>query len=439
MSAGRVVSLVVGSLVVLVAIALLLGGGAILVVERAFGDDEGFLAVDSIALHRDAFAITAPATIDGESYWWWWDHPTTLRVEAKAVAAHGGVFIGVASRSDVETYLKDVAYAEIGGFRFADMSEEAVEYRDRIGVSVPAAPASQRFWKSSATGGGLQTLLWNFEVGDWVLVAMNADGSGLVDITCSVGVKAPWFHGTGVGLLVAGLVLLAVGLALVLFVARQTRAVPSPEQPAASGASAASSSFPFTFQAEKDAALSPALWLVKWFLLIPHYVVLGFLFAGFAVSWLISLVAILFTGRYPRGLFDYNVGVLRWAWRVGYYGYQALATDHYPPFTLRAGGYPADLDVVYPERLSPGLVLVKWWLLAIPHYVVIAFLQCGAGSWRVGLAPILSVFAGVMLLFTGTYPEDLRRLIVGMDRWTYRVFAYAALLTDAYPPFRLDE
>jgi hypothetical protein len=238
---------------------------------------------------------------------------------------------------------------------------------------------------------------------------------------------------------VAGLILLAIGLALVLFVARRTRAVPSPEHPAAPAASVGSGSFPLTFQAEKDDVLSPALWLVKWFLLIPHYVVLGFLFAGFAVSWLISLVAILFTGRYPRGLFDYNVGVLRWAWRVGYYGYQGLATDRYPPFALRAGGHPADLDVAYPERLSPGLVLVKWWLLAIPHYVVVAFLQGGAGVWRIGLVPILSVFAGVVLLFTGKYPEPMRQLIVGMDRWTYRVFAYAALLTDEYPPFRLDE
>jgi hypothetical protein len=69
----------------------------------------------------------------------------------------------------------------------------------------------------------------------------------------------------------------------------------------------------------------------------------------------------------------------------------------------------------------------------------VAFLQGGAGVWRIGLVPILSVFAGVVLLFTGKYPEPMRQLIVGMDRWTYRVFTYAALLTDEYPPFRLDE
>jgi len=196
--------------------------------------------------------------------------------------------------------------------------------------------------------------------------------------------------------------------------------------------------FPLTFKAELTEPLSPALWLVKWFLLIPHFIVLAFLWCGFAVSWLVSLVVILFTGRYPRGLFDYNLGVLRWSWRVAFYSYDALATDQYPPFTLKAEGYPADLDVPYPERLSRRLALVKWWLLAVPHYIVVGVFQGGAGFYEFGLTFILAVFAGVALLFTGRYPEDIFRLVVSMNRWTFRVLAYAALMTDAYPPFRLD-
>jgi hypothetical protein len=207
------------------------------------------------------------------------------------------------------------------------------------------------------------------------------------------------------------------------------------------------SSYPLQLTGELSPQLSRGLWLVKWLLAIPHFIVLFFLWIAFTVVSLTAFFAILFTGRYPRGLFEFNVGVLRWTWRVGFYSYSALATDKYPPFTLRdVPDYPARLEVEYPKSLSRGLVLVKWWLLALPHYLVIGVFVGGAwaggGIDRLygggGLVGLLVLFAGIMLLFTGRYPTPLCDFVLGMNRWAFRVAVYATLMTDVYPPFRLD-
>lgn len=206
---------------------------------------------------------------------------------------------------------------------------------------------------------------------------------------------------------------------------------------------------PVTVDATLDEPLSRGLWLVKWLLLVPHYVVLAFLWIGFVLLSLVALVAIVATGRYPRRIFDINLGILRWTWRVSFYGYSALGTDRYPPFSLAEHPeYPARLVVDYPERLSRGLVLVKWWLLAIPHYAIVAaFIGGGLAIGRatdartgveLGLVTVLVLIAAVVLLFTGGYPRSIFDLVIGLDRWVLRVATYAALMTDAYPPFRLD-
>lgn len=210
-------------------------------------------------------------------------------------------------------------------------------------------------------------------------------------------------------------------------------------------------SYPLRIEATLDPRLSRWLWLFKILLAIPHFVILIGLGVAFVVTTVIASVAILVTGRYPRALFDFNVGVLRWNWRVGFYVYAALGTDKYPPFTLARADHPATLEVDYPERLSRPRVLIKW-LLAVPHLIVVGLFTGiimlypwdGYADWQGGhpvggysVLNLLVVIAGVILLITGRYPRSLFEFLVGLSRWIYRVLAYVGLMTDVYPPFLL--
>lgn len=206
--------------------------------------------------------------------------------------------------------------------------------------------------------------------------------------------------------------------------------------------------YPVRVEATLDRDLSRWMWLVKWFLAIPHFVVLAFLWMAYGLLSVVAFFAILFTGRYPKGIFEFNVGVLRWSWRVSYYSFGAFATDRYPPFTLsEVEDYPAHFEVSYPETLSRGLVLIKWWLLAIPHYLITGILVGGtwfawkSDEWQasgIGLIGVLALIAVITMAVTGTYPKGLFDLILGFNRWVLRVAAYVGLMTDQYPPFRLD-
>src|SRR3954463_3768402 len=205
---------------------------------------------------------------------------------------------------------------------------------------------------------------------------------------------------------------------------------------------------PVVVRGRLEEPLSRGLWLVKGVLLIPHYIVLAFLYLAFVVVTVVAFFAILFTGRYPRSLFGFNLGVLRWSWRVSYYGYSALGTDRDPPFSLgEEPDYPATLYIAYPERLSRGLVLVKWWLLAIPQYMLLGLLVGGTSytvttatgngttTWMIAggsLLGLMVLFAGVGLLFTARYPRGLFDFAMGLNRWVLRVVAYVTLMTDDY-------
>ena len=443
MSAGRIVLIVFGAIFLLISIGMLVGGGALVWVDQALTDSEGFITTDTINLERSSYAITThPADVDYRGWWpWGWNNSVTIKVEGENNNLSKQIFIGIADESDVTEYLSGVNYDEVKEF---EIHPYKVSYIRHYGSSAPERPIDQTFWVDEAYGSGVQTLEWDLEEGTWVLMLMNTDGSAGIDLSGVIGIKVPWIFGVGLGVLIGGIVLLIISIVMIVLASRSPRAGGGEAKatPVVEAAPPeAKPPFPLTFKGELTEPLSQWLWLVKWFLLIPHFIVLAFLWLAFAVLWVLSFFAILFTSRYPRSFFDFNVGVLRWTWRVGFYSYLALGTDKYPPFTLKAGGYPADLEIPYPERLTSGLVLVKWWLLALPHYIVLSFFWGFTHEWGrwIGLGFALVLFAAIFLLFTGRYHRDIFNVVLGINRWTARVATYSGLMTDRYPPFRLND
>lgn len=457
MSGGRIVLIVVGSLLALLGFAVAVGGGALLVAHETLRDDEGFFTT---ATHRFATGGRALATeglsvLEGVPQEIADDNLATVRVRATSADSEKPVFVGIASSRDVDRYLAGVAHDRILNI---DYDPFRVDYGGRTGTATPAAPAAQDIWVATSTGTGSRTLRWPVREGTWSVVAMNADASPGVAVDANAGAKIKYVLGIGIGLLAGGLFVLGGGVAMIAFGARSPRGPArqvgtAPGQDPAAGA--ATPTTPVLLEGVLDESQSRGLWLVKWLLAIPHWIVLAFLWLAVWVLSVVAFFAILFTGRYPRGIFDFNVGVMRWTWRVAFYGYSALGTDRYPPFTLAdVPDYPARFDVAYPERLSRGLVLVKWWLLAIPHLVLVAVFTGGwalgaPGPWGFadgdwgwqgtpGLIGVLVVIAAVALLFTGRYPRGVFDLVMGLNRWVFRVAAYVGLMRDEYPPFRLD-
>jgi hypothetical protein len=190
--------------------------------------------------------------------------------------------------------------------------------------------------------------------------------------------------------------------------------------------SAAGQAYPLVFDVEYPERLSRLLIFVKWLLALPHWIILYGLGVLVGAITFVAWFAILFTGRYPRELFD--LVVKSWRWQANVAAYVGLMRDEYPPFSWEEGRYPVRFQVDYPERLSRLLIFVKW-LLALPHYIVLFLL---------GLVAYLAwIVAWWAILITGRFPRALFDFLVGLGRWNWRVQAYTNLLRDEYPPFSL--
>jgi hypothetical protein len=189
---------------------------------------------------------------------------------------------------------------------------------------------------------------------------------------------------------------------------------------------ATAASYPLRYDVEYPERLSRWKIFVKWLLVIPNAIVLYVLAAVAYLLTVVAWFAILFTGRFPQGLFNFVVGVYRWGANVS--AYILLMRDEYPPFSMEAGRYPVTYEVDYPERLSRWLIFVKW-LFVIPNMIVLMVLLL---AYYVTL--IIAWFA---ILFTGRYPKGLFSFGVGVMRWNLRASAYMYFLRDEYPPFSL--
>lgn len=168
------------------------------------------------------------------------------------------------------------------------------------------------------------------------------------------------------------------------------------------------------------------------YMYLPHAFLLLFLGLWGAILGFISFWIILFTGRYPESFFEFQVKLIRWQARVS--ARQLNLIDGYPAFGLDVVDPPVVVEIPYPENLSRGTLLLKfffgWLYVAIPHAFCLFFLAIGV---------YVVLFIGWwIILFTGQLPVGMHNFLVGFLRWNQRVSLYLGNMTDVYPPFSLS-
>lgn len=169
------------------------------------------------------------------------------------------------------------------------------------------------------------------------------------------------------------------------------------------------------------------------YILIPHYFLLIFIGLWGAILQFAAFWVILFTGRYPQSMFEFQVGLLKWSVRLS--ARLLNVSDGYPAFGIKSTDEYTNLDIPYPEKVSRGLVLLRLFLgifyVYLPHMFILYF--------RAIFVAILIFLAWWVVLFTGKYPDYMFDWVTGQIRWQLRVSLYMMYMTDTYPPFTGDE
>ena len=362
----------------LIGFPLAVGGAAILIGQFALRDADGYYASTDYALSSAGSAVVLDDLHLDLDQAGAAETSRYLSVRVRVRAADGGpVFVGLARQSDLDEFLAGVAHD-----RVTDIRRQSIDLQTIPGRVPADRPAEHTFWIASSSGTGEHELMVPVQPGRWAVVAMNPDGSAGLSVQTAAGLHVEL-------LTTAAALLLILGSLALLGAVVAARGVRRGLPPIPVNRAAAEQPSPLSLTARPDTPPGRWLWMVKWILALPHFLIVAGLWCAFIVVTLVAGVTILVRGRYPRRLFDFNVGVLRWTWRVGHYSYLSLGTDRYPPFTLASTDFPADIEVAYPTSLARRLVLIKW-LLAIPHLLIVAMIIGSttifglAGDWSVG-------------------------------------------------------
>ena len=228
MSGGKIALLVVGIIFLVGALVLMAGGGGLMWLSKNLENDNALFTSRTTSLKANSYAVVSePFDIDWydethEERWGLGDF-VKMEVAAESNDSSKNVFVGIAREADVDDYLAGVRYHEITEWASDPFDDPEVQLRLHAGSLAPSAPTTETFWEVSEHGTGRQILEWKPDMGRWVLVIMNEDGSAGIDMSGAVGAELPWLFWLGLSLFLVGIAALVGGAIMVYFAARRPK------------------------------------------------------------------------------------------------------------------------------------------------------------------------------------------------------------------------